>query len=32
VQAERLGVTTVWVSMSHEAGLACAFVVMEGGA
>ncbi len=31
-QAERLGVTSVWVSMSHEAGLACAFVVLESGA
>lgn len=30
-EAGRLGVTRVWVSMSHEAGLACAFVVLEGG-
>jgi holo-[acyl-carrier protein] synthase len=29
-QAERLGATKVWVSMSHEAGLACAVVVLEG--
>ncbi|MGD2216374.1 MAG: holo-ACP synthase [Gemmatimonadales bacterium] len=28
--ARRLGVTRVWISMSHEAGLACAFVVLEG--
>ena len=31
LQAERLGATRVWVSMSHEAGLACAVVVLEGG-
>lgn len=30
-QADRLGVTKMSVSMSHEAGLACAFVVLEGG-
>ena len=29
--AESLGATKVWVSMSHEAGLACAVVVLEGG-
>lgn len=29
-QAQRLGVERVWVSLSHEAGLACALVVMEG--
>lgn len=28
--AQRLGATKVWVSMSHEAGLACAVVVLEG--
>lgn len=31
LRAERLGATRVWVSMSHEAGLACAVVVLEGG-
>jgi holo-[acyl-carrier protein] synthase len=31
-QAERLGATRVWVSISHEAGLACAVVVLEGAA
>jgi holo-[acyl-carrier protein] synthase len=29
-RAQRLGVLRVWVSLSHEAGLACALVVMEG--
>ena len=29
-RAERLGVVRVWLSLSHEAGLACALVVMEG--
>ena len=29
-QAERLGASKAWVSMSHEAGLACAVVVLEG--
>lgn len=30
-QAERLGATRVWVSVSHEGGLACAVVVLEAG-
>jgi holo-[acyl-carrier protein] synthase len=29
-QADRLGVQRTWVSLSHEAGLACAIVVLEG--
>ncbi len=29
--AERLGVTRVWVSLTHEHGVAGAIVVMEGG-
>ncbi len=29
-RAQRVGVDRVWVSLSHEAGLACALVVMEG--
>jgi holo-[acyl-carrier protein] synthase len=29
--AERLGVTRASVSLSHEAGIACAMVVLEGG-
>lgn len=31
-QAERLGAARVWVSISHDAGLACAVVVLEGAA
>jgi holo-[acyl-carrier protein] synthase len=28
--ADRLGVERTWVSLSHEAGLACAIVILEG--
>ena len=28
--ADQLGVERTWVSLSHEAGLACAMVVLEG--
>ncbi|UCC47546.1 MAG: holo-ACP synthase [Gemmatimonadota bacterium] len=31
-RAQRVGVDRVWVSLSHEAGFACALVVMEGSA
>jgi holo-[acyl-carrier protein] synthase len=30
-QAERLGVEHAFVSLSHEGGMACAVVVLEGG-
>jgi holo-[acyl-carrier protein] synthase len=30
--AKRRGVERSWLSLSHEAGLACAVVVLEGGA
>lgn len=30
-QAERLGASGAWLSLSHEAGMACAVVVFEGG-
>ena len=30
VQIDQLGVERTWVSLSHEAGLACAMVILEG--